>query len=175
MATSIVAKSKINEYFKSGEPIPLGWATDLNGIPTRSALEAINGLIIPIAEYKGSGLSMAFDLLAGLLSGSGYLTHVNKFYSSTNTGMNVGNLFIFLNPKLIYGKDFYTKVDNYVSLIRNSKSKTNSAVRIPGDNKRMLKNNFLKNGIPLSHSLVDDLNELKTLFNLDLNIEERNS
>ena len=106
MATSLVAKSKINEARKQGTTIPLGWAVDENGKPTTDPIEAIKGMVLPMAEHKGYAIAMAIDILAGVLSGASYLNHVNRFYSDNNECMNVGHCFIAMNPALIFGDGF---------------------------------------------------------------------
>ena len=166
MATSVVAKSKINEYRKRGEEIPYGWATDLEGLATKSPNDAINGLISPVGEHKGYGLSLIIDILSGMLSGSGYLDKVKKFYSDDESSMNVGHLFIVINPKLIYGDDFFTKVTDYVNTIRNSKSIGLKNVKVPGDGKRLHKKLCQKQGIMLSEETYKDLRELINIFEI---------
>ena len=73
MATSAVAKSKIKQMKEKGESIPLGWALDENYQPTQNAEEALKGYVLPMAGFKGYGLAMMIDILAGALSGAGYL------------------------------------------------------------------------------------------------------
>lgn len=120
MATSIVAKSKINEARKQGKTIPAGWAVDENGIPTTDPNEAIKGMILPMAEHKGYAIAMAIDVIAGLLSGAGYLNRVNRFYSETNECMNVGHCFIAIDPIAIFGEGFHESIDEYIAEVRAS-------------------------------------------------------
>lgn len=129
MATSIVAKSKINEARKQGTTIPLGWAVDENGIPTTDPEEAIRGMVLPMAEHKGSAIAMAIDILAGVLSGAGYLNNVNRFYSDTNECMNVGHCFIVMNPSMIFGEGFCNTVDEYIKEVKA----TGDNVLYPGE------------------------------------------
>lgn len=159
MATSTVAKSKINEAYHSGvEKIPMGWATDINGIPTDSPAEAVKGLLLPMAGPKGYGLCVAIDMISGMLSGAAYLDGVGKFYSSDNRGMNVGHTFIALDPRVIYGEDFYDKADDYVKRVRNSQSLNEKMVRLPGDMSLKNKQDKLISGIDLPVRVIDELN-----------------
>lgn len=135
MATSIVAKSKINLAKEKNEEIPLGWALDEKGNPTTDPREAVKGLILPMAGAKGYGLAVMIDVFAGLLSGAQYLDGVGRFYNSTSSCMNVGHVFIAIDPTILYGDGFYEKMDNYIKRIRLSKSYNGNKIRLPGENK----------------------------------------
>ena len=129
MATSIVAKSKINEIRKQGGTIPLGWAVDEKGEPTTDPMEAIRGMIMPMAEHKGYAIAMAIDIIAGVLSGAGYLNRINRFYSEDNACMNVGHCFIAINPELVFDETFCQKIDEYIAEVHAS----GENVRYPGE------------------------------------------
>lgn len=160
MATSIIAKSKINEARINNEKIPVGWALDEKGHATTDPLEAIKGLVLPMAGYKGYGLSLTIDILAGVLSGAAFLNNVGKFYSEDNKCMNVGQTFIAIDPLLVCGEGFYETMDCYVEKVRNSKSiETKSIISIPGDNKIRNKEDSINNGVLLEKTTIIRLNE----------------
>ena len=52
-----------------GEPIPAGWAINAVGEPTTNAQQAIEGILLPMAQQKGYVISMMMDVLAGVLTG----------------------------------------------------------------------------------------------------------
>jgi|GEM_PF-1789482 len=133
MSTSIVAKSKIMEALKNDEKIPMDWALNKDHKETTDPKEAIEGSINPFGAYKGLGLSMMIDILAGVLSGANYLDNVNRFYSNESS-MKVGHLFIAINPTVILGEDFYQIMDGYIKKIRESNI-SGYEVHIPGDSK----------------------------------------
>lgn len=157
MATSKVAKSKINEARIKNEKIPLGWALDENGYPTDDPIEAINGLVLPMAEYKGYGLALTIDILSGVLSGAAYMSNVGKFYSEDNKCMNVGQTFIAMDPAQIYGEEYYGLMDEYVKAIRNSESIDGQSVSLPGDDRKSTKQDNLANGIRMQTATVEKL------------------
>lgn len=72
MATSQAARGKIRLAATQGEAIPLGWALDPDGQPTSDAEAALAGSMLPVGGAKGYGLSLMIDVLAGLLTGSGF-------------------------------------------------------------------------------------------------------
>lgn len=69
MATSVVAGNKVNLAFEKGESIPQGWAIDKDGKPTTDPRVAREGAMLPLGGYKGFGLAVMLDVLAGVLSG----------------------------------------------------------------------------------------------------------
>lgn len=163
MATSAVAKSKINQAYFNGEPkIPFGWATDSNGMPTDDPREAVKGLILPMAGPKGYGLAMAIDVISGLLAHASYLNHVGRFYSPDNKCMDVGHTFIVIDPILIYGRSFYAQMDEYLRKISNSQSATENKVLVPGDINRRCRDIMLESGAKLPEKVFDELNLMLT-------------
>lgn len=81
MATSTVAAGKVRRAHALGLPIPRGWAVDANGQPleTPPGGRDTSWALTPIGEsadgegvnYKGYGLAVMVDILAGVLAGGG--------------------------------------------------------------------------------------------------------
>lgn len=174
IATSKVAKSKINEARNRNEQIPVGWALDANGNPTTDPIEAIKGLMLPMEGHKGYGLALTIDVLSGVLSGAAFLNGVGKFYSEDNKCMNVGQTFIVIDPMQVYGEEFYDTMDAYVETIHKSPSNGKNIVSIPGDNKMKKKRESIIDGVSLSLSTVEKLNKLieeNNLSNLQIEVK----
>lgn len=165
MATSIVAKSHFSTALANHEKLKEGWALDQNGNPTTDPMEAIKGFVLPMAGFKGYGIAMAIDILSGFLSGAGYLNKVNKFYSQDGKGMNVGQMFVAINPDMVYDGDFLTDMDGYITTLRDSKVMDGRAIAIPGDDRVLRRSVSLKSGIELSD---DTKNILESLFNTSI-------
>lgn len=82
IANTGVARGKIYLAHNRGEKIPEGWALNTKGEPTTDPVEAINGIILPMAGHKGYGIGVMMDIFAGVLSGSQFLSGVNGPYHS---------------------------------------------------------------------------------------------
>lgn len=80
MANTGVARGKIYLAKNRHEKIPFGWAIDAEGAPTDDPSAAINGLILPMAHHKGYAIATLMDVLAGVVSGSNFLSAVNGPY-----------------------------------------------------------------------------------------------
>jgi LDH2 family malate/lactate/ureidoglycolate dehydrogenase len=68
MATSVAALGRLVQARAAGDPIPAGWAIAENGSPTTDPKAA--AIPLPLGGPKGSGLSLMFEFMAGLLSGA---------------------------------------------------------------------------------------------------------
>lgn len=99
MAMSVVARAKIRQALARGESIPPTWATDRDGRPTTDPKAALEGFLLPVGGYKGYGLALMVDLLAGLLSGAAYLTHVRSWVDNPDQPQNLGHFFLLIDMK----------------------------------------------------------------------------
>ena len=80
MANTGVARGKIYLARNRRESIPPGWAIDAGGAPTTDPQAAIDGIILPMAGHKGYVISTLMDMMAGVLTGSAFLSAVNGPY-----------------------------------------------------------------------------------------------
>lgn len=151
MATSAVAKSKFREYKLAGKELPDGWALNKDGNPTNNPDEGIQGLVVPMAGFKGYGLAMLIDICAGVLSGAAFLDDVGRFYTEDNTAMNIGFCCAAFNPQLILGDNYEPTIQNYVKKLRQSEKIGENEIVLPGDDRiRCMKNNEKEQGRELT-------------------------
>ncbi|PYM89719.1 MAG: lactate dehydrogenase [Candidatus Rokuibacteriota bacterium] len=66
MSTGVVARGRLVQASKAGQPIPAGWALDRNGNPTTDPREAL--VLLPQGGPKGSGLSLMIELITSLVA-----------------------------------------------------------------------------------------------------------
>src|SRR5690606_37104179 len=97
IATSVVARGKIVEKSKRGEAIPPGWALDRDGQPTVDSVAAANGVVLPFAGPKGSGLAVIVDVLCGVLSGAAFGSLIGNLYSDFSNEQNIGHFFMAID------------------------------------------------------------------------------
>jgi hydroxycarboxylate dehydrogenase B len=75
ISTSVCAEGKVRVAYNKGQRVPEGWLLDAQGRPTTDPSVLYNeplGTILPLGgaqAYKGFGLGLLFDMLAGGLSG----------------------------------------------------------------------------------------------------------
>jgi ureidoglycolate dehydrogenase (NAD+) len=68
MATSVVSNGRLRQAIAAGETLPEGWALDAEGKVTTDPKKA--AVILPLGGPKGSGLSLMFECLTGILAAS---------------------------------------------------------------------------------------------------------
>ncbi|NNF23437.1 MAG: Ldh family oxidoreductase [Rhodobacteraceae bacterium] len=70
IANTAVARGKLYLARQRGEEIPASWAIDVQGNATVDPAEGIAGTILPMGGHKGYAISIAMDMLSGVLTGS---------------------------------------------------------------------------------------------------------
>jgi LDH2 family malate/lactate/ureidoglycolate dehydrogenase len=96
IANTGVARGKIYLAKQKGQPIPEGWAINAAGAPTTDPTEAIDGIILPMAQHKGYAIALMMDMLSGVLTGSGFGANVAGPYQAERRS-RAGQLMIVLN------------------------------------------------------------------------------
>ena len=150
--TSVAAEGKVRVHYQGGrKPVPEGWLLDHEGKPTTDPAvlyEAPTGSILPMGgaqAYKGFGLALVLDMLAGGLSG-GRSAHPGPSPSKGNNA-----LFLALDPDRFAGLDALvresTGVAHYVRATPRQEGV--AAILLPGDPERLMLEYRSIEGIPL--------------------------
>lgn len=151
MAISVAARAKIRNALKRGEPIPPTWATDANGQPTTDPKAALDGFLLPIGGHKGYGLALIVDLLAGLLSGAAYLTHVKSWVDDPDEPQNLGHFFILIDTEQLGGAAWLaSRMADFAAILHGSQPANPSApVIVPGEIEMDRHDRQLKDGVDI--------------------------
>jgi len=160
MAMSVVARAKIRNAFKAGQSIPDTWATDAKGVPTTSPKEALDGFLLPIGGHKGYGIALWVDMLAGMLSGAAYLTHVKSWLDEPDLPQNLGHFFILINTQMLGNTDWLAqKMSDFASILHDSEpADPTRPVIVPGEIELNKMSHCLEHGIPMDEDLLTLLN-----------------
>jgi LDH2 family malate/lactate/ureidoglycolate dehydrogenase len=135
MAMSVAARAKIRNLMQQDKPLPSGWAADRDGKPTTDAREALNGFLLPIAGHKGYGLAVMVDLLAGLLSGAAFLTHVEAWDKNPGAAQNLGHVFILIDAGKLGSSGWLgERMNDFIGILRETPPADPAApVMTPGE------------------------------------------
>ena len=161
MTPTVVALGKLITAQKLGQSIPLGWALDEDGNPTTDPAAGRRGSLVPIGGAKGSGMAMAIDILAGIMSGAGYGRYLHDLYSMDapqGLGHFLGVIDIsrFIDPTV-----FKQMVSQYMHEIRNlDKANGFKEIRIPGERGFSELQKNLKEGTTIPEPVYEELAEL---------------
>lgn len=157
MACSNAARGKVRLAAKNGEQIPLGWAVDENGNETTDPNEALKGSMMAIGGYKGYGLAMCVDLLAGMMTGSGFAGEVKNLDHPTDIS-RYGHFIIAINPEsFLEGKEYRERLNYFIGKLRMCGEE--GKILYPGEKSysQAKKNSEF---VEINESLIDDLNRL---------------
>lgn len=162
MAMSVAARAKIRNAAKAGQPIPDTWATDRRGRPTTDPNEALNGFLLPIGGHKGYGLALVVDLLAGLLSGAAYLTHVKSWVDAPEEPQNLGHYFLLIDTRRLGAPDWLSRrMEDFAHILHSTPpADPKSPVLVPGEIENRNLARARQEGIALEQPLLAKLREL---------------
>ncbi len=132
MATSAMTFYGLVLAKAKNETIPENVAIDKNGQPTIDPAEAMSGALLPFDHsYKGSGLGMMVETLAGPLINGAWVD--NKTFDQ-----EWGSVFIAIDPNLLIDiADFKTNASKMIADILSARTANDdSHIRLPGVNSR---------------------------------------
>ncbi len=162
MAMSVVARAKIRSAAKAGERIPDSWATDRDGNPTTDPAEALGGFLQPVGGHKGYGLALVVDLIAGLLSGAAYLSHVKSWVDTPEEPQNLGHYFLLIDVGRLGPSDWLAeRIDDFTSIIHDTTPRfADSPVLLPGELEMKTYRQAQRRGIELSPEVLGALERM---------------
>jgi uncharacterized oxidoreductase len=151
--TSAVAEGKVRTYYAAGrKPVPEGWLLDASGRPTTDPsvlYEPPLGTILPMGgaqSYKGFGLSLILDMLAGGLTGG---RSCFEAAPPQPKGNNV--VFVLLDPSHFAGSEcLLREATGVAGFVRQTPpSEGVDAITLPGDPERKILAERSAKGIPI--------------------------
>jgi len=158
---SMINRGKIRVAAREGEKIPEGVALDKFGKPTTDPKKALEGVQLPIAGFRGSGLAWMVDILSGVLTGGNHAGRVKDPFTDFSGPQNIGHLFFVLKPNLFVGNSFNKRIkDNIKTIKRLPKIKGIKEILYPGQNKYNRYKQNLKKEIKITKNVLEDLNSL---------------
>ena len=157
---SMINRGKIRVAATNNEKIPVGVALDKYGRPTTNAKQALQGVQLPIAGFRGSGLAWMVDILSGVLTGSNHAGKVKDPFDDFSGPQNIGHLIITFKSNL-FVRNFNNRIKNNIQIIKRlPKIKGIKKILYPGENKfhRFKKN--IKNEIKINNNIEKDIKKL---------------
>ena len=158
---SMINRGKIRVAAREGTKIPEGVALDKFGKPTTDPKKALEGVQLPIAGFRGSGLAWMVDILSGVLTGGNHAGRVKDPFTDFSGPQNIGHLFFVLKPNLFVGNSFNKRIkDNIKTIKKLPKIKGVKEILYPGQSKFNRYKNNLKKEIKITKNVQEDLNSL---------------
>tara|TARA_B100000795_G_scaffold266022_1_gene248620 strand:+ start:1086 stop:2093 length:1008 start_codon:yes stop_codon:yes gene_type:complete len=158
---SMINRGKIRVAAREGKKIPEGVALDKFGKPTTDPKKALEGVQLPIAGFRGSGLAWMVDILSGVFTGGNHAGRVKDPFDDFSGPQNVGHLFFVMKPNLFVGDNFNKRIkDNIKTIKKLPKIKGVKEILYPGQNKFNRFKDNLKKEIKITKTILEDLDSL---------------
>jgi len=154
MATAAMAMGEVQVAKREGHKVPLGTGLDKEGKETTDPGEiADGGVLLPFGGYKGSGIAMMVELLAGALVGDNFSFETAVKDNNDGGPPSGGEFILAISPNKLSGND-WEKHSN----IFFEKMKSMDGVRLPGE--RRHKNRLNKGPRNINEKLVIKIKSL---------------
>ncbi len=98
MSLSVVARGKIMHAAKTGQPIPEGWALDLDGNATTNPQDALKGTMVPVGGPKGTALALMVEILSASMTGANFSFEASSFFTPEGPSPRIGHYIIAMKP-----------------------------------------------------------------------------
>lgn len=161
ISNTSVARGKLYSAMEKGQQIPLGWAMDSEGQPTTDPAAGLSGIMLPVGEHKGYGISFMMDVLSGVLTGSNYAIGVSGPYVP-DAPSGSGHLVIAIKIDSVLGdEEFAARIDDLIGITKRVKPAEGfSEVFYPGEIEAGAEARSRVHGVSLPDKTINDLREL---------------
>jgi len=154
MATASMAMGEVQVAKREGHKVPLGTGLNKDGKVTTDPAEiADGGVLLPFGGYKGSGIAMMVELLAGALVGDNFSFETAEKDNNDGGPPSGGEFILAMSPEKISGSGWDKHADEFFK-----KMSTMEGVRLPGE--RRHKNRLDKGPREINCILIDKIKSL---------------
>ena len=154
MATASMAMGEVQVAKREGHKVPLGTGLTKDGKETTDPGEiADGGVLLPFGGYKGSGIAMMVELLAGALVGDNFSYETAAKDNNDGGPPSGGEFILAISPDKLSGNDWDKHSSEFFE-----KMKSMEGVRLPGE--RRHKNRLDKGPRNINEELVNKIKSL---------------
>ena len=149
LSLSKVARGKIMAAAKRGETIPEGWALDRDGNPTTDPKAALDGMMLPMGDAKGSALALIVEILAASVTGANYSYEATSFFEAEGAPPGVGQFILALDPGVSV---FHKRLEALIGEIEGQ-----DGARLPGSGRIGARDTARAQGLPIPAHLLQEI------------------
>ncbi|MCA0316654.1 MAG: Ldh family oxidoreductase [Proteobacteria bacterium] len=150
LALSTVARGNIVAAAQKGEPIPEGWALDIEGNPTTDAAKALKGTMVALGGPKGTALALMVEVLAAALTGAHLAFEASSFLDDKGPPPGTGQTILAIDPAGFGHGAFGERIAALAGAIE-----AQAGARLPGQRRLALRQKAAADGIVLPADLVE--------------------
>jgi LDH2 family malate/lactate/ureidoglycolate dehydrogenase len=151
MASSVVARGHLREAVREKVAIPEGWAIGPDGEPTTDPEIGMAGAVLPFGGYKGLGIAMLVQCLAGSLVGN------SRVLGSGGGGPEMGAFLLVINPQLAAGDVYDADVKEWFGRYMAA---AGADGRYPGRRAAESEARRLREGIPVAPGSLEQMRQI---------------
>ncbi len=159
IAMSMFSYGKLDLYKSEGRECPVDGGYDENGNLTRDPGKiASSRQLLPMGYWKGSGMAIALDLIAFLISGGRSTREIGELECETE----VSQIFMAIDLQLFPDKDeMEERIGNTLSFIDASRPrKESSPVHYPGEGMKRVREESMRLGVYVDDSIWETVKTL---------------
>lgn len=153
MALSAASLGAIRQAAAEDDIIPVDWAVDSSGRPTREATSALTGMLLPAAGAKGFGLAVIVEVLTGALAQGAVTSDVRGLYAEPLRPQDSSQFFLAIDPAAFGDREGFAE---RVGLIRDRihavPTVDGAPSPVPGDRSAVARERSRLHGIVLPES-----------------------
>ena len=154
MATASMAMGEVQVAKREGHKVPLGTGLTKEGKDTTDPAEiADGGVLLPFGGYKGSGIAMMVELLAGALVGDNFSFETAEKDNNDGGPPSGGEFILAISPDKLSQNNWDEHSSKFFE-----KMKAMGDVRLPGE--RRHKNRLDKGPRHINEDLVNKIKSL---------------
>ena len=154
MATASMAMGEVQVAKREGHKVPIGTGLNKDGKETTDPGEiADGGVLLPFGGYKGSGIAMMVELLAGALVGDNFSYETAEKDTDDGGPPSGGEFILAISPDKLTNSDWDSHSNKFFE-----KMKSMGEVRLPGE--RRHKNRLDTGPRNINEELVNKIKSL---------------
>jgi (2R)-3-sulfolactate dehydrogenase (NADP+) len=131
LATSAVARGKIQAKAQAGAELEPGWAFTKDGAPTTDAKEALAGMLAPLGGAKGYALAVLVESLTGVLIGPTLSKNIPDMFNHDfdNAPQEIAHFVIAIDSAKLSVDGDHTRLADFAGEVKSAGG------RLPGSNR----------------------------------------
>lgn len=153
-ATTTMSTGEMDGYHERGESLPPGVLRDADGDPTTDPAQWTTGLLEPIGGHRGFGLSLALEVLTGVLAGGDRFGADVGLPTRHDESQGVSLFMLAIAP--VPGQDLAARVQQLITVVGAS----GEDARAPGVNAVRRARHAREHGVEYSSGQLDRLGAL---------------
>lgn len=170
MALSMSGKGMVRWHMRDGNKIPTDWAYTKEGHVTDDPAKAMEGPLVPMGAFKGTGLSIMTDVLCGVLTGAAF--GLTPYGDPSNH--DVGHMLIALDIEHFMPYDaYFERMDQFCSEIKASALAPGfHEILLPGELEHRRSEERKANGIEFDVESLANLREIAEKLNVPFTLDQ---